>query len=171
LERLWSELVLNLTAAPWLLPARPSFDVKVRRGEQGVSVRIKDRLARYILNQSEVHILGLAWFFARYVTYGRFQHAIMVMDDPAQELDQTSFRDLCRLLETWVRLHRVSAIPLSLVVLLNQESRALDAARATGGTLAILEWRGIQNATLRQIDVIGPAFYPPQPTTLFTAAA
>lgn len=168
LERLWRELALNLTSAPWLLPAEgPRIDVVTRRHEQTSTVRVKDRLARYILNQAEIHTLGLAWFFTRYLTRGRFFHACMVMDDPAHELDQTSFRDLCRLWETMMRLHRVYSRPLKLIVMLNQESRALDAARATGGILAILGWERDQEKAMPAISVIGEGFHAPQPAGLF----
>lgn len=167
LERLWGELALNLTSAPWLLPDRPRFDLVTRRGEEKVTVRVKGRLARHLLNQSELHILGLAWFLARYLTYGRFYHACLVMDDPAHELDQTSFRDFCRLCETMIRLHRVDARPLALVLMLNQESRAIDAARATGGILAALDWTQIQEQPLQAVRVIGEGFYAPQPARLF----
>ena len=167
LRRLWGELALNLTSAPWLLPDRPRFDLVTRRGEEKVTVRVKGRLARHLLNQSELHILGLAWFLARYLTYGRFYHACLVMDDPAHELDQTSFRDFCRLCETMIRLHRVHARPLALVLMLNQESRAIDAARATGGILAALNWTQIQEQPLQAVRVIGEGFYAPQPARLF----
>jgi len=167
LERLWCELALNLTSAPWLLPDRPCFDVATKRGEQRSTVRVKDRLARYILNQSEVHTLGLAWFFTNYLTRGRFSHACMIMDDPAQELDQTSFRDLCRLWETIVRLHKVYQRPLKLIIMLNQESRAVDAARATGGLLYVLDWARDQERPVRKISVVGGGFFALEPTSLF----
>ena len=167
LAKLWLELALNLTSAPWLMPERPKFQVSTRRSEPRATVGVKDRLARYILNQAEVHTLGLAWFFTRYLTRGRFFHACMVMDDPAHELDQTSFRDLCRLLETLVHLHRVYNRPLKLIVMLNQESRALEAARATGGILAVLGWARDQEKALKAISVVGEGFYAPQPGCLF----
>lgn len=167
LGSLWLELAMNLTSAPWLLPDRLSIDVAIRRGEQRSTVRVKDRLARYILNQSEVHTLGLAWFFASYLTRGRFFHACMVMDDPAQELDQTSFRDLCRLWETFVRLHKVYKRPLKLIIMLNQENRAVEATRATGGLLYVLDWARDQDRTIRKISVVGDGFYAPEPTGLF----
>jgi hypothetical protein len=171
LARLWCELAMNLTTAPWVLPDRPSIGVITRRGEQKSMVLVKDRLARYIFNQSEIHILGLAWFFTRYLTRGRFFHAVMIMDDPAQELDQTSFRDLCRLWETWLRLHCVYNRPLKLVLMLNQESRAVEAARATGGILTVLGWTQEQDQSLSAINVIGDGFYPPQPARLFAETA
>jgi hypothetical protein len=170
LARLWSELVLNLTAAPWLLLERPRIAVVSRRGEQKATVRVKDRLARYVLNQSEVHLLGLGWFITEYLTRGRFSHGCMVMDDPAHELDQTMFRELCRLLETLVRLHRVYERPLKLILTLHQESRALDAARATGGVLVVLGWDRNQKISADAVTVLSEGFRPPQPTRLFAAA-
>jgi hypothetical protein len=167
LAKLWCELVLNLTSAPWLLLDRPRIDVVTRRGYQASTIRVKDRLARYILNQAENHTLGLGWFFARYLTRGRFFHACIVMDDPAHELDQTSYRDLCRLWETLVRLHRVYERPLRLIVMLNQETRAVEAARATGGILAVLDWERDQGKAISSISVIGEGFYAPQPTSIF----
>jgi hypothetical protein len=167
LARLWCELALNLTSAPWLLLERPRIAVVTKRGYQASTVLVKDRLARYILNQAENHTLGLAWFFARYLTRGRFFHACIVMDDPAHELDQTSYRDLCRLWETLVRLHRVYERPLRLVVMLNQESRAVEAARATSGILAVLDWERDQGKAISSISVIGEGFYAPRPTSLF----
>jgi len=167
LQKLWCELTLSLTSAPWLLPERPCIDVETRRGEQRSTIQVKGRLARYILNQSEIHILGLAWFFTRYLTYSRFFHASLVMDDPAHELDQTSFRDLCRLWETLVRLHRVYDRPLTLVVMLNQESRAVEAARATGGILGVLGWSREQEESVRATSVIGGGFFALQPGRLF----
>jgi hypothetical protein len=170
LEKLWSELALNLTAAPWLLPDPFRIDVVTRRGEHASTIRVKGRLARYILNQAEIHTLGLAWFFARYLTRGRFFHACIVMDDPAHELDQTSFRDLCRLWETTMRLHRVYSRPLKLIVMLNQESRAVEAARATGAILSVLGWEREQEIqSVRSISVIGEGFHAPQPAAMFTA--
>lgn len=170
LEKLWRELALNLTAAPWLLPDSFRIDVVTRRGAQASTVRVKGRLARYILNQAEIHTLGLAWFFARYLTRGRFFHACIVMDDPAHELDQTSFRDLCRLWETTMRLHRVYRRPLKLIVMLNQESRAVEAARATGAILSVLGWeREQESQSVRRISVIGEGFHAPQPATVFAA--
>ncbi len=171
LEKLWRELALNLTAAPWLLPDSFRIDVVTRRGEQASTVRVKGRLARYILNQAEIHTLGLAWFFARYLTRGRFFHACIVMDDPAHELDQTSFRDLCRLWETTMRLHRVYRRPLKLIVMLNQESRAVEAARATGAILSVLGWkRELEIQSVRSVSVIGEGFHAPQPAAMFAAA-
>jgi hypothetical protein len=170
LEKLWRELALNLTAAPWLLPDPFRIDVVTRRGEHASTIRVKGRLARYILNQAEIHTLGLAWFFARYLTHGRFSHACIVMDDPAHELDQTSFRDLCRLWETTMRLHRVYHRPLKLVVMLNQESRAMEAARATGAILSVLGWeREQEHQSVQRISVIGEGFHAPQPAAMFAA--
>lgn len=170
LERLWRELVLNLTAAPWLLLDRPRLNVVPQRGQKKANLLVKERLARYILNQSEIHLLGIGWFFTQYLTRGRFFHACMVMDDPAHELDQTSFRELCRLWETFVRFHRVYERPLKLVVMLHQESRAIDAARATGGILEVLDWDREQSLRADAIRILDDGFHAPQPVRLFEKA-
>ena len=123
-------------------------------------------LARYILNLSEIHVMGLAWFFTRYLTQGRFECPLLMMDDPAQEMDQTTFRDLCRLWETLLRLHKAQKIPLNLIVMLHQESRALDAARATGGIICTLSWGTSQDQdNLSQMKLLSDGFHPLRPTT------
>jgi hypothetical protein len=92
----------------------------------------------------------------------------MVMDDPAQEMDQTTFRELCRLFETWVRLHRVHERRLKLIILLNQESRALDAARATEGVMYTLGWIREQKQSVTALNLKNDGFFHPQPSRLFT---
>ncbi len=171
LAALWSELYLNLTSAPWLLPERPSVEVASKRGEQRSTLQVGKRLARYILNQSEVHILGLGWFFTRYLTRGRFSHACLVMDDPAHELDQTSFGDLCRLWQIMLRLHRVYEEPLRLVVMLGQESRAIEAARATAGNLCLLGWTPEQKDAIQPTRAVPDGWRPPNAVRLFKKAA
>jgi hypothetical protein len=171
LGALWSELFLNLTPAPWLLPERPSIGVTCKRGEQRSTLQVKGRLARYLLNQSEVNVLGLGWFFTRYLTRGRFSHAFLVMDDPAQALDQAGFRDLCRLWGTLIRLHRIYERPLHLVVTLAQENRAIEAARATGGVLSFLGWSPEQARPLCVTRAIPPNMHAPQPAALFEKGA
>ena len=169
LERLWCELWMNLTSAPWLLPARPTLDVVLKRGQRRATVRVGDRLARYILNQAETHLLGLGWFFARYLTHGRFRCHAIVMDDPAQQLDQTSYRDLCRLWRVLVRLHSVYRHPLRLILLLHQEDRALDAARATRGVVAVLRWSTEQEGAPREIELFAPNAKSSHPSVWFRA--
>jgi len=150
---LWAELYLNLTSAPWLLPDRPAIDVTSKRGEQRSTIQVGARLARHILNQAEVHTLGLAWFFSRYFTEGRFSHSCLVMDDPAQEMDETSFRELCRFWQAILRLHRVSNRPLRLVITLGQKSRAVEATRATAGRLWVIDWTPEQRNSIRAVRV------------------
>jgi len=164
LGNLWIELAMNLTPAPWLLPKMPKFQVKSLRSERHLSVRLGDEkdapLARYILNQAEVHIMGLAWFFTKYLTHGRFNHSCIIMDDPAQEMDQITYRDLCRFLETIVRLHKFQSKPLTMLIMLNQQSRALDAARVTEGLLTVLGLHDYQrNDTVERRDLLGQDFY------------
>ncbi len=171
LERLWMELTMNLTSAPWLLPARPVFEVVVKRGQRQASVRLGNRLARYILNQAETHLLGLGWFFTRYLTHGRFRGRFLVMDDPAQQLDETSYRDLCRLWRVLVRLHAVRRHPLRLVLFLHQEGRALAAARATNGLVNTLGWAREQQGELREVELFAPSAKPSHPNAWFQAEA
>lgn len=167
LERLWCELWMNLTSAPWLLPERPSLDVALKRGQRRAVVRVGDRLARYILNQAETHLLGLGWFFARYLTHGRFRCHALVMDDPAQQLDQTSYRDLCRLWRVLVRLHSTHNLPLRLILFLHQEDRALNAARATRGMVDLLSWSPKQDGAPRELELFAPNAEPSHPNAWF----
>ncbi|MBI5912325.1 MAG: hypothetical protein HY848_20545, partial [Betaproteobacteria bacterium] len=160
LEALWLELVLNLTAAPWLLRLKPAFHARTQRNAQTLTIRVgadeSAPLARHILNTAEANVLGLAWFFVRFITVGRFVVPMMVLDDPAQQMDQTTYRDLCRLLETIVRIHRDKGSKLALVVLFHQEDRALDAARALNATLSVLSWAETQSArSIKRIRVFG----------------
>ena len=170
LQRLWIELTLSLTSAPWLLPGNLALDLKNKKGERRVSVRVQDRLARYILNQAETHLLGLGWFFTKYLAHGRFRCRFIVMDDPAQQLDQTSYRDLCRLWRVLVRLHAIQGIPLRLVLFLQQEDRALDAARATRGMVDLLAWAPEQQAALRELEPFAPSSAPATPRAWFEQA-
>lgn len=107
--------------------------------------------------------MGLAWFFASYIIKGRFKHPLICMDDPAQEMDQITYRELCRLWETLLRLHKFHDRSLTLIIMLNQEGRALDAARATNGTLNILGWGGLyqekEEHRLEKIKLLGDKAY------------
>ena len=168
--KLWKEIIFNLTPGMWLLPSEPDFSVKAHRGSKKVSVVLEDsRLAKYILNRAEIHILGLAWFFTSYLTTGRFKHSLICMDDPAQEMDQATYRDLCRLWETLIRLHKFNDRPLTFIALLNQEDRSLDAARATNGTLNVLNWSGKyqenDERAVEKIIVLGNNSYSCKPET------
>ena len=160
LERLWVELTLSLTSAPWVLAGKMALDVTSKRRERRVSVQIHDRLARYILNQAETHLLGLAWFFTKYLTYGRFRYQFLVMDDPAQALDQATYRDLCRFWRVLLRLHALRKVPLRLVLFLQQEDQALYAARATGGVVNLLGWTAEQDGPLRELELFPPGTVP-----------
>ena len=170
LQRLWLELTLSLTSAPWVVPGGLALDLTSKKGERRVSVRVQDRLARYVLNQAETHLLGLGWFFTKYLTHGRFRCRFLVMDDPAQQLDQTSYRDLCRLWRVLVRLHLIREIPLRLVLFLQQEDRALDAARATRGVVDLLGWAPEQQGPLRELELFAPGASPATPRAWFEQA-
>ena len=91
------------------------------------------------------------------------------MDDPAQQLDQTSYRDLCRLWRVLVRLHSIYGLPLRLVLLLHQEERALDAARSTRGLVDVLGWSVEQDGTPRELELFAPNAKASHPSAWFHA--
>jgi hypothetical protein len=163
-QSLWREIALNLTSAPWQYPARAELRVKAQRGETEARIMLEGSpsLAAHILNGAEIYNLSLAWFLTRYLTFGRFHHAFFVLDDPAQQMDQPTFRDFCRLLESLIRLHKMHSYPLSVLTFLHQDSRALDAARATNGILHLLRWnkRGTavieKSLRMRHDDAVSP---------------
>ena len=171
LERVWMEIALTLTAASWLLPVRPKLQLE-KRGK-AVSVQDDDgRHIRYIYNAAERHVLGLAWFFTYYLAKRRFEEAWMLLDDPAQEMDQPSFRELVRLWETLLRLYQRRSRPLTLIVTLHQEERALDAARATNGQLYVLGWQKEQEGlsiqpSVKRVVMLAPGFHPLKPDRMF----
>lgn len=151
LESVWRELVFFLTPARWNVAGEPRLKADLTRGDQKLRVVIQPKdnnnsvggsglLARHAFNQAEQHVLGLAWFFTRYLTYGRFQCSLIALDDPAQEMDQTTYRAFVRWLQVLTRLHTVRNIPLSLITFLHQEDRALDLARATSQRVMMLRW-------------------------------
>ena len=125
-----------------------------------------DALAAHVMNGAEVHNLGLAWFLTRYLTDGRFGLTAMVLDDPAHSMDQPTFRDFCRLIETLLRLHRRHNVDLSLILLLHQDNRAVDAARATNGVLHQLRWNKKTPVRLRQTKLRDESSGSPQPIPL-----
>jgi hypothetical protein len=165
---LWIELVMNLTPAPWQMVGDLDMRVESRRGKQETRVVLgateKPRLARYVLNKAETHALGLSWFLVQYLSYGRFRHAVLAMDDPALDMDQTTFRDFCRLLESLLRLHKTRGIPLVLLLFLHQDERALNAARAMGGLLHRLDWNAGQASLERSIKLFSGEYRHPQPS-------
>ena len=170
LGALWRELLMNLTPATWQLPGTPALRVDTRDRKTTLRVQVGDDergpLARYMLNSAETHCVGLAWFLVRYLTQGRFRIALLGLDDPAQEMDQTTYRDLCRLWGALLRLHGVHGLPLTLLVLLHQDERALDAARATDGTLHVLKWNRDTPALARSLRLAGDQGGAPAPTAI-----
>lgn len=175
LEAVWAELAMVLTAAKWNLVSRPRMEAKTQRGSERLQIvvghEMRQVLARHIYNQAEQHTLGLAWFFTRYLSLGRFQHALIAMDDPAQEMDQTTLRAFTRFLQILKRLHIRQQTPLSLVVLLHQEDRALDAARALDHQLISLKWSRRMNpkdakTSVEHVTLLNPEFKAPLPPVL-----
>lgn len=170
---LWRELVMNLTPAPWQILGDLDMQVESRRGKQEarlvLDVEGGPLLARYVLNKAETLSLGLAWFLVRYISQGRFRHAVLALDDPALDMDQATFRDLCRLMESLLRLHRTQSLqrPLSLLIFLHQDERALDAARATGGLLHRLVWNTGQAGLAKSIKLFSEEHRHPLPSSAF----
>jgi len=158
LQAVWSELLCALTPARWNLVVEPKFDFKLSRGnnEMRVVAEKHDRqiLARYLFNQAEVHLLGLAWFFMRYFSHGRLRFSLIAMDDPAQEMDQTTYRTFTRFLQTLTRLHSHHKRQFSILLFLHQEDRALDAARSMNALLYVLGWEKEQNECEGQKHVL-----------------
>lgn len=174
-QSVWTELIHNMLPAPWQYPGRVAFRVVRNRAANQVTVVIEDKnqadaLAAHILNGAETHNLGLAWFLTRYLTEGRFQLNALILDDPAQSMDQPTYRDFCRLMETMMRLHRLHKLPLSLVLLLHQDSRAVDAARATEGVLYQLRWNKRTPVSLKRLILHDDSAVSPKPKPQIPAA-
>ena len=180
LQAVWLELLFALTPARWNLAAEPRFDFKLSRGndEMRVIAVKNDRkiLVRHLFNQAEIHLLGLAWFFMRYFSHGRLRYALIAMDDPAQEMDQTTYRAFIRFMQTLERLHRQHKRPLSILLFLHQEDRALDAARAMNALLNVLGWEkeqtesGGQKHVLSEVKLMSEQFRPTDAVDLFRRA-
>lgn len=181
LEAVWQEIVFGLTPARWNLWGNPRLIPNFSRGAQKLTVEVtpneldgssgKSLLARYAFNQAEQHILGLAWFFTRYFAHGRFQHSLIALDDPAQEMDQTTYRIFVRWIQAMSRLHVVRNIPLSTVIFLHQEDRALDLARATNLSVIMIEWAAQMrtdgpNPTVKNLQLNNSEFKWPLPDPL-----
>ena len=182
LEAVWQEIAYGLTPARWNLWGDPRLIPNLSRGAQKLTVEIapntdlngpigKSLLARYAFNQAEQHILGLAWFFTRYLSHGRFLHALMALDDPAQEMDQTTYRIFVRWVQAMSRLHVARKIPLSTVIFLHQEDRALDLARATNLSVVMIEWAAQMrtdgpNPTVKSLQLNNSDFKWPIPEPL-----
>ncbi|MCX5827387.1 MAG: hypothetical protein NTV58_05210 [Deltaproteobacteria bacterium] len=168
LEKVWLEITLTLTTAAWLLPEHPTLKIDQRGKSLSVQTRERGQHIRYIYNAAECHILGLAWFFTYYLARRRFEEAWILLDDPAQELDQPSFRELVRFWETLLRFHQKMERYFTMIVALHQEERALDTARATNGKLYILGWKDSQQdlsdtPSIKKVVMLAPGFHPLKP--------
>ncbi|MDO9312470.1 MAG: hypothetical protein Q7T85_12395 [Nitrosomonas sp.] len=173
LEKVWLEISMSLTTASWLLPIAPALKLDQRGKSLSVQTSEKGQYIRYLYNAAERHVLGLAWFFTYYLAKRRFEEAWMLLDDPAQEMDQPSFRELVRLWETLLRIHQRKERSFTMIVALHQEERALDATRATNGQLYILGWQKEQQETSSQVSVkkvvlLAQGFHPLKPENMFS---
>lgn len=173
LEKVWLEITMTLTTAPWLLPVAPALKLDQRGKSLSVKSSEKGQHIRYLYNAAERHVLGLAWFFTYYFAKKRFEEAWVLLDDPAQEMDQPSFRELVRLWETLLRIHQRKERPFTMIVALHQEERALDATRATNGQLYILGWQkeqqdGSTQSSVKKVVLLAPGFHPLKPEKMFS---
>lgn len=173
LGKVWREITLTLTTASWLLPNLPTLKLN-QRGKL-LSVQTENgRYVRYLYNVAERHVLGLAWFFTYYLAKKRFEDAWILLDDPAQEMDQPSFRELVRFWETLLRLHQKKERSFVMIIALHQEERALDTARATNGKLYMLGWKSSQqdsseSPSVKKVVLLAPGFHPLKPEKMFTS--
>ena len=99
----------------------------------------------------------------------------MLLDDPAQEMDQPSFRELIRFVETLLRLQRRTKRSFSMILCFHQEERALDAARGTDGKIYMLGWDQSQQdrneaPSIKKVILLAPGFYPLTPDGVFKTA-
>lgn len=165
IESLWHELSLALAPARWNHVGKPTMSMSSVRGTErlGIFLGTDDIPARHILNQAEQHVLGLAWFFTSYLSHGRFRSDLLVLDDPAHEMDQVTYRRFVRFLQSFIRLHRATGHPLRTIIFLHQEDRAIDLARAAAvdGELTVLTWsKEIRttgsDSTIRTIQLRNP---------------
>ncbi|MCH7903455.1 MAG: AAA family ATPase [Armatimonadetes bacterium] len=168
IQQLWHEVVYSLTSASWVNDLKPEMKADRYRTGQILRIITRERLAKYILNRSEAHILGTAWFISQYLLRGRFNIPLMLLDDPAQEMDETTFREYSRFMESFVRLHKRSGRPLTLIHLLHQESRAIAIARATATNLFSFQWRGAGGSKINEVTVIDERMAPQSPLSLFS---
>jgi hypothetical protein len=167
IESLWQEIAQSLTAASWVNYLSPEMKVSARGQQRQLKIEIDERLTRYFFNCSENQLLGLAWFFANYLIRGRFESPLMVMDDPAQEMDETTFREFSRFCETFLRLHKRLRRPLTLILLHHQESRAIEIAQATGSKLYTLKWSSEQRVEANEVSVLDESLRPRHPLGVF----
>ena len=173
LGKVWQEITMNLTTASWLLPDQPTLKLEQRGKSLSVQASESGRYIRYIYNAAERHVLGLAWFFTYYLSKRRFEEAWMLLDDPAQEMDQPSFRELVRFWETLLRIHQKKGYPFTMIIALHQEERALDATRATNGQLYLLGWRKEQQdsntqTSVKKVVLLAPGYHPLKPEKMFS---
>jgi hypothetical protein len=175
LQRVLREIAGALTAARWNVAGKP---VLQNRGQGKAIVSFESRQnvpARYLMNQAEQHNMGLAWFVVRYLTHGRFRAALIALDDPAQEMDQTTFRSFGRFIQAFQRIHEIRKKSVQIVLFLHQEDRALDITRATFGRFLMLPWLGghsdATQQNLTETRLYADGFFPVNPIALLAKRA
>lgn len=175
LQKVWWEVAAALTSGRWNLVAKAGFVLKTQGKVMVGTNERPDTPARYLFNQAERHILGMAWFVVRYLTFGRFQRPLVVLDDPAQEMDQTTFRSFVRFAQALLRIHECRSMALQMIFFLHQEERALDLARGTMGRFLMLNWRksiaADQAEDVWEVRLRSEGFLVQSATSLFIAEA
>lgn len=179
IESVWREISLALAPARWNQVKVPDMAMNQQGKQEQLQVVIRRSdsspavPARHILNQAEQNLLGLSWFFTRHLTHGRFVAPLLVMDDPAQDMDQVTFRRFVRFLQAFLRLHKATGTETRVFLTLHQEDRALDVARAISpnAEVTVLDWaqqvvfRG-SAATVKKVNLRNPQQRPPMPEPL-----
>jgi hypothetical protein len=180
IEAVWREIALALGPARWNQPAQAEMKLDQQRGAARLGLVLRSAKApgselpvRHVLNQAEQHVVGLGWFFTRHLTHGRHLTPLIALDDPAQEMDQKTFRQFVRFLQAFCRLHRSTSRRLTLIAFLHQEDRALELARAVqpDARLTMLSWsRAMRllgpDANAREIRLRNPEQRAPRPLPL-----
>ncbi|MFX0137716.1 MAG: hypothetical protein ACFFDN_29015 [Candidatus Hodarchaeota archaeon] len=135
---LWWEIVMCMTSASWL-PSYSDLKIKVEN-EKKSQLSVKNRKALYILNNAEIAVAGLGWFITRYLLEGRWKYRFMVIDDPAQGMDEVNYGEFCRFMYTLLFLHKRNKLPWSLVLFQRLEDQATISAKALYGVIHRLGW-------------------------------
>lgn len=135
---LWWEVTMCLTPSYWS-ETYTGLEIKVE-DEKKSRLEISGKKALYIINTAEMNIIGISWLITRYILNGRWKYKFLVIDDPAQGMDEVSFGEFCRFMYTFLYLHQSNSIPLSLVLFLRQQEYSINAAKALYGVIHQLGW-------------------------------
>ena len=109
-----------------------------------------------------MNITGLSWFITRYLLEGRWKYGFLIIDEPAQNMDEVVFREFCRFLYTLLIIHQIHQQPLSLVLFLHDAERANTAANILHGFLYAIEMDEITGPKLgKTLDITSGIWHIP----------